>query len=436
MSEENKNVNHEEDQLGFDIEDVDFDDIEHNEKTEVRPEKKTEKKSDTAKKTTLENWPAMKTTKRVGTDMGDKPLDIPAFERRQHKQETEKNLAPRQVCRKKSFWEEYSRYLILGIVALVLVIVLVPVGINLFKNDDAGTESSSSGEQFVENQTSSEEQTDTSLQREAVPELNTLMNTYYDSLIACDLDTLHSLVEDDSPYTMEKLEKQREYIEDYLNIVCYTKPGLNEGEYVLYVYSEIKFANISTPAPQLNHYYVNQPAEGQYQLANGMLDNEKVEYMNTVDSDADVLALIDDVYEKLADAREADETLNNLVQMLNNVPETDPSSEAASSEENSTEDTSAAEPSTSAPPATQGQSGDSATFYVNGELFYRVDEIVYPKEEVRVRALNSMDSDVVGMLTVNDYVRRTAYSENWSQIEYNGYTAYVYKGYLTTNKPQ
>ena len=43
MSEENKNVNHEEDQLGFDIEDVDFDDIEHNEKTEVRPEKKTEK---------------------------------------------------------------------------------------------------------------------------------------------------------------------------------------------------------------------------------------------------------------------------------------------------------------------------------------------------------------------------------------------------------
>lgn len=413
MSEEKKPLNHEDDNdLFFDIEDVDFDDMDHDENKDEKAGKRTE------------------------PVIGDKSLDIPAFARRQPRQDAEKNLAPRQTRRQKTFLEEYGRYLICGAAVIVLVIILVTVGINLFKKDDTETDSSSSsGEQYAQVQTSSEEPADTSLQREAVPELNELMNKYYDSLIACDLETIYSIVEDDSPYTMEKLEKQREYIEDYLNIVCYTKPGLNEGEYVLYVYSEIKFANISTPAPQLNHYYVNQPAEGQYQLANGMLDNDKVEYMNAVDDDADVLALIDDVYNKLTAARESDETLNNLVQMLNNVPEIESSAEG-SSEAETTQGSSSAEPTTSAAPETQGQSGDSETFYVNGELFYRVDEIVYPKEEVRVRAKNSMDSDVVGMLTINDYVRRTGYSENWSQIEYNGYTAYVYKGYLTTNKPQ
>ena len=461
MSEEKKNLSREENQLGFDIEDVDFEDIDHNEKAEVKQEKKPEtekkpqsvkkpetikkpqpvkkpetikkpetvknldsaKKADPAKRSSQENWPEMKTGKQGEKGIGEKSLDIPAFERRHNRPETEKNLAPRTPRRKKTFLEEYGRYLILGAVAVVLVIVLVTAGVKLFKKDTPDTESSSSGEQYVEeNHSSSEERVDTSLQKEVVPALNTLMNTYYDSLIACDLDTIHSLVEDDSTYTMEKLEKQRDYIEDYLNVTCYTKPGLNEGEYVLYVYSEIKFANISTPAPQLNHYYVNQPTAGQYQLANGMLDNDKVEYMNAVDDDDDVLALIDEVYQKLNAAMESDETLNSLVQMLNNVPET-----------TEPETTSAAEPSTSAP--TQGQSGDSETFYVNGELFYRVNETVYPKEEVRVRATNSMDSDVVGVLTINDYVTRTGYSENWSQIIYNGYTAYVYKGFLTTNKP-
>jgi uncharacterized protein YgiM (DUF1202 family) len=179
------------------------------------------------------------------------------------------------------------------------------------------------------------------------------------------------------------------------------------------VYSEIKFLSIDTPAPQLNHYYVNRTADGGYCLANGMLDSDKVAYMNTVDDDDDVRALIDDVYAKLTSAMMNDEKLNNLVQMLNNVPE-----------------------ETEPEPETEPQPGESETFYVDGELFYRVNESVYPKEEVRVRAKNSLESDVVGVLTVSDYVTRTGYSEEWSQIVYNGFTAYVYKGFLTTNKPE
>ena len=142
-----------------------------------------------------------------------------------------------------------------------------------------------------------------------------------------------------------------------------------------------------------------------------MLDNDKVAYMNEMDQDEDVLNLIEEVDEKLTAAMESDDKLNNLVQMLLNIPGT--------GGDTSTED-----------------SGDGDTFYVNGELFYRVEETVYPKEVVRVRASNSLESEVLGTLYLSDYVTRTGYSENWSQIIYKGQTAYVYKGFLTTNKPE
>lgn len=403
MSEEKKRLDDE--QQMYDIEDMELDDMDGWEE----PVKRSEPK----KKTTSTNWPVMKTGKNAEVKLGDKSLDIPAFERRE-KKEAERKLAPRQTA-EPSFLEEYDRYIVIGAVSLILVIALVIGGINLFKKDKPSKNESSTPEQTSSAADSTEPSTeapkDTSLKTGAIPELDALMEQYYDALIACDLSTIYSIVEDDSAYTLENLQKQSEYIEDYLNITCHTKPGLNDGEYVLYVYSEIKFLSIDTAAPQLNHYYVNRTADGGYQLANGMLDNDKVDYMNLVDDDEDVHALIDDVYAKLTSAMMLDDKLNNLVQMLNNVPdETEPD--------------------------TEPQPADGETFYVDGELFYRVNETVYPKEEVRVRAKNSLESDVVGVLRIGDYVTRTGYSENWSQIVYDGYTAYVYKGFLTTQKPE
>ena len=405
MSEEKNRYDDE--QKTYDIEDIELDDADVLDEPVKRPESK--------KKATPTNWPVMKTGKPAEVKLGDKSLDIPAFERRE-KKEAERTLAPKRST-EPTFLEEYGRYIVIGAVSLILVIALVVGGINLFKKDKPSDHESSTPEQTSASAESTEPSTeapkDTSLKTGVVPGLDTLMERYYDALIACDLSEIYNIVEDDSAYSLENLQKQSEYIEDYLNITCHTKPGLYDGEYVLYVYSEIKFLSIDTPAPQLNHYYVNRTADGGYRLANGMLDSDKVAYMNTVDDDDDVRALIDDVYAKLTSAMMNDEKLNNLVQMLNNVPdETEPE------------------------PETEPQPGDSETFYVDGELFYRVNETVYPKEEVRVRAKNSLESDVVGVLTVSDYVTRTGYSEEWSQIVYNGFTAYVYKGFLTTNKPE
>jgi len=347
-----------------------------------------------------------------------KTLDIPVIEKRQRRMESEPNLAPHHDDGP-TFLEAYGRYLLIGAIAVVLIVVLIWVGSKLFNTAGTGTGESGTEEGTNTTTEAPEESTqaplDTSLQLCDDPEVAALMNAYYKANLNCDLVTIFSLVEDDSQFTLDSLQKKREYIEDYLNITCYTKPGVNEDEYILYVYSEIKFANIATAAPQLNRYYLNRSAEGKLVLANGVLASEKVEHMTKMDDSEDVLQLVESVYNRLTDAMESDEKLYNLVQLLNGVVDSE---------------------STGAADETEDPTG--TTFYVNGELFYRTDEYVYVKEvtsQVTIFASNSKESEVLGTLYFGDYVVRTGYSDEWSQIEYRGKTAYVYKGQLTTEQP-
>jgi len=343
--------------------------------------------------------------------VSQKTLEIPVIEARQRRMEAEQNLAPRSEKPQNQFLEGYGKYVIIGAVALVLIIVLVLLGTKMFKPAN-GPEDTTAATSTEETAASTEEESstitlDTSLVLTQDEKVKKLMSDYYEALAACDVNTIHRLVEDDSQYTLENLQKKSQYIEDYRNIICYTKPGLYEGEYILYVYSEIKFINIDTAAPQLNHYYLNCTEEGTLQMANGVLASDKVDYMNAADQEDDVKELVEDVSNRLTSAMESDEKLFELVKLLNNVV---------------------------VPESTEA--GDEDTFYVNGELFYRVDETVYAKNEVNVRSQNSVESVALGALYPGDYVRRTGYSENWSQIEYKGQVAYVYKGNLTTQKPE
>ena len=353
-----------------------------------------------------------------------KNLEIPVIEKRQRRMESERNLAPHQDENRENFFDLYGKYLIIGLVALILIVVLVLFITKIFDSEGTGTqESGSMAESTMGTEETPEASTqaplDTSLQLCDDPEVNALMIAFYQANLDCDIDKVHSLVEDDSKFTKENLKKKREYIEDYLNITCYTKPGVNEDEYVLYVYSEIKFSNITTAAPQLNRYYLNRTPEGKLVLANGVLTSEKVEHMSQMDRSDDVRELVESVYGRLTDAMSLDEKLYKLVQLLNGV--VDPGTTESPSDQ-----------------TTEAGENTGDTFYVNGELFYRTEEFVYVKEvtsQVSVFTSNSKESTIIGTLYFGDYVVRTGYSDEWSEIEYKGQKAYVYKGQLTTEQP-
>lgn len=67
--------------------------------------------------------------------------------------------------------------------------------------------------------------------------------------------------------------------------------------------------------------------------------------------------------------------------------------------------------------------------------FTSVNETVYAKSQVNVRASYSTSSNILGSLNTGDKVTRIGKSSEWSKVTYNGQTAYISSSYLTTTKP-
>lgn len=54
----------------------------------------------------------------------------------------------------------------------------------------------------------------------------------------------------------QQLKDEAVYIEDYQDITCYTKAGMTDDSYVVYVTYDVKFRRVDTLAPGLMWCYV------------------------------------------------------------------------------------------------------------------------------------------------------------------------------------
>ncbi len=85
------------------------------------------------------------------------------------------------------------------------------------------------------------------------------------------------------------------YIESYSNIDTYTKKGLTEGSYVVFVSYDLKFVDIDTPAPGLTQVYVETDDEGKVYIHKDDDDKEVQDYIAKVVQEEDVKELISKV---------------------------------------------------------------------------------------------------------------------------------------------
>jgi hypothetical protein len=145
------------------------------------------------------------------------------------------------------------------------------------------------------------------------PEIDALFSSYYTAKNNRDIDTLKSILSDPSKVeSEEQLQTKTEYIEDYRKIKTYTKKSMKDGEYIVYVYHEIKFTSINTPAPGLAKFYVITGEDNKLKIYSGDLDAETKAYYDERNNDEDVIALIGMTDEKSAKAVEKDEDLKNF----------------------------------------------------------------------------------------------------------------------------
>lgn len=258
-------------------------------------------------------------------------------------------LGDRESRRNNSAGEEniaMNRNSILIIILSVVVVVAAIAGlvVNLGSKENKGT-AANSGSLTAESTISVDENTN-ALQENQYPAVNELIANYRKAFKESDTDLLKKVYNSDQEINADVLTATSQIIEDYQNTQYYTKRGLNSGEYVVFVYDELKLADIKTLAPNLSVFYVKSADDGtlyiyrgDYNVATGSFqyDEATQNYINQLYQDQDVMDLISTVNTKMDSACANDSSLMEFMQKVRSKTSVTNSASTDTSDTSSTE---------------------------------------------------------------------------------------------------
>ncbi len=298
---------------------------------------------------------------------------------------------------------------------------------------------------------------DEPLAKDEYPEVNTLMRDFYKALADGDMDTVRALRDYNEETAIITYDKKSEFIEAYEDVTCYTKDGVEEGSYFVYVTYMVKIEGIDTKAPGLNAFYV-YPAEDGRLMIDGAMEKNIEASLKLVTSQDDVVDLYTRIDVSYKEALAADETLNAFmkdlpVRIKNEVGE---ALALAQLEQQDTADTSVAgliEDTVSQIEGLGDANGAGAGAAVTGETpgegapaegdtqsqpqeeeileNKTVNQIVRATATVNVRSSDSEEADRIGRVAEGTELTRLEERINgWSKIIYEGKEAFIKSDYL------
>ena len=214
------------------------------------------------------------------------------------------------------------------ILILILSAIVVVSGIAGFltspkKQPDAKVTSASSKVENIainENAISKEK-----LMKDKYPEVNALIERYQEGLTSGNTSILKEVYNTSEPINNEEVTSMSDLIESYSDTICYTKPGLDVGSYVVFVYDRMKIHGITTPAPNLSVVYVKTNSEGQFYIYRGTkstvtgtyeYDAETSQYIELLSQDEEIKNLMATVYQEREAACSRDEQLRDFIDSL------------------------------------------------------------------------------------------------------------------------
>ncbi len=171
------------------------------------------------------------------------------------------------------------------------------------------------------------------IEKDAYPDIKKLFKKFYEAKNDRDVDAIKELLSDPTKVdSQDELQKKTEYIEEYSDITTYTKKGFLDNTYIVYVYHEIKFTGISTPAPGLSKFYVVTGEDGKLKIFSGEMDEETKAYYDARNNDEDVAELIEMTDKKSDEAIKSDEDLQSFWESINELANKSNSSNDAASD--------------------------------------------------------------------------------------------------------
>ncbi len=205
------------------------------------------------------------------------------------------------------------RYILLGLAAILLIIIVV-IAVRGATHSGSSDKKESSAVVETELQTEEETEDEESLVRNETDVLNTAKE-YWAAVRDKDYDTLEKLCDKEfDDEDKEKIDEMDTAVESYDNIATYSKPGLTDGSYAVYVYMDLKLTGIETEAPTLREMYMETGDDGDLVVIQKDDYTSAIsEFMNERVADSDVQALITEVNNTLSELCEQDEDLANYV---------------------------------------------------------------------------------------------------------------------------
>ena len=280
------------------------------------------------------------------------------------------------------------RYILLGL-AILIVLVLLFFGIkaltSVFSKDDEpktqAEEPVESSDDAEKEETQDEKKDENILQKNAYPEVNSLIDSFYTAWGQKNVEQMKELT-DSFDATDEAKVSNASYIENYSNVTVYTKQVLTEDSFVVFVSYDLKFTDVETAAPGLSQLYVMKNDEDRFIIHNDDSNEEINAYMAEVTQDADVQALITEVETRLNEAMDADPELKAFEEQL-------------------------------------GEESNLAVVADDGAM-------LTVKEDCNFRREASTDAEVLDLLSAGTQVKKvTNGPEGWIEVEYEGQTGYI-----------
>ncbi len=315
-------------------------------------------------------------------------------------------------------WKDLDHKKVFAAVAVVAaVIILIIVGIVSAVSGDKKKQNSKDNTVISENAEGdlvSEEPVDEDpLEKDAYEEINDLIFKYFYSLSEGDIPMLQDVVDVLGEEEIETVEKKKDYIEAYHGLTCYTKKGLEENSYVVFVSYEMEIYNIDAYAPGIIPLYVYQNENGVYKIFNDEASEELKNHVLALAAEEEVAAVIADVearYQQLvAEDEEHSKFLQTMLEAQQQEEEPEETEEPAEEEPEETGE----------PEETEEPEGEA------------VNKTMQFKETVRIRAERSTDSERIGTgYAMEPVTVLESYDDGWSRISYNGREGYCKTEFL------
>ena len=134
---------------------------------------------------------------------------------------------------------------------------------------------------------------------------------FYDAMSAGDTTVLEGLFDD--PDKANVSAGVSTIVESYENLAVYMTEGIDENEFIAFVYNDVKFNNINTLAPSVDCFYLVMGEDGIYRICWDMYQNEdKIRFLRLASYMMPVRQLLSDSDAALQSALNRDKDLKNL----------------------------------------------------------------------------------------------------------------------------